>query len=82
MQEGLTFALSNRPVEEIKCRECQKTYEELYWQTSGKCRWFCHSKDGEFALMCEFCSDDYARKATNLYHATKFEHHAKLRGSK
>jgi len=82
MQDGLSLMLSDRPVEEVKCRSCQKTYEQLYWETNGTCRWFCHIKDQEFALICGACSDAYARKATALYRNTKFEHKAKLRGSK
>jgi hypothetical protein len=81
MQDGIGAVMSDRPKEEIRCRVCQKTYEELYWLTQGKCRWFCQMKDGEMALMCGPCSDEYAKKA-DLYRGTHYEHVAKLRGNK
>lgn len=85
LQDGLTAVLSDRPVEEIRCRVCGQTFEILEADTQRrlgrKCRWFTQIKDGEMALMDEFCSDAYARK-TELYRGTKYEHEAKLKGSK
>lgn len=81
LQDGLTTVMSDRPKEEIKCRVCLKSFEQLYAETQGKCRWFVQMKDGEMALMCKPCSDAYAPK-TSLYRGTEHEAKAKLKGYK
>lgn len=83
MADGLEVFASERPIEEVRCRACQLTFEEMRALNGGMPpRFYGHMKDGEMALVCKTCSDVFAAKATELYRGTKFESNAKLRGAK
>ena len=92
LHEELSVKAAAVELPAITCIECRKTLDQLVFEERARADkenrpvrhlpWYTQMKDGKWVSMCESCSDGYVRKQNDLYRGTKFEHDAKLRGSK
>lgn len=64
-----------------RCQECHRTLDEIEALT-GKRSMIVHMKDSVQQMLCRFCSNEYEKKATNLYRNTLFGWIKKLYGVK
>lgn len=57
----------------VECQACTTPIADLQaMDAAGNVRLYVHLKDGVYQMLCQTCSDGYARKRRDLYGSTEY----------